>query len=72
VPTENEPRKLMAAAIQSDLAKLGIKVQVAPVEGQNVTERQNQTFDYDAILLGVSLTDTLSSFPSPEPSLNPF
>lgn len=58
VPAENEPRKLMAAAIQNDLKKLGIKMQVAPVEGANVTERWTQTFDYDAILFGVSLTDT--------------
>jgi peptide/nickel transport system substrate-binding protein len=58
VPATNEERKLTAAAIQSDLAKLGIKMQIAPVESANLTERWTQTYDYDAILLGVSLTDT--------------
>ncbi len=56
VPTENEPRKLMAAVIQEDLAKLGIKMQVAPVEFQALTERWTKSFDYDAILLGLSVT----------------
>ena len=57
VPAENEPRKLMAAVIQEDLAKLGIKMQVAPVEFQNVTERWTKSFDYDTILLGLSVSD---------------
>jgi peptide/nickel transport system substrate-binding protein len=61
VPVENEPRKLTAAVIQEDLAKLGMKVQVAPLEFQALTERWTKSFDYDAMLLGVSLTD-------PEPS----
>ena len=56
VPTENEPRKLMAAVIQEDLAKLGIKMQVAPLEFQALTERWTKSFDYDAILLGLSVT----------------
>ncbi|HEY7543301.1 MAG TPA: ABC transporter substrate-binding protein, partial [Blastocatellia bacterium] len=58
VPTENEPRKLMAAFIQQDLAKLGMTVHVAPIEFQSLTERWSKSFDYDAILLGLSLTDT--------------
>ena len=58
VPAENEPRKLMAAVIQEDMAKLGIKMQVAPVEFQNVTERWTKSFDYDAIMLGLSVSDT--------------
>lgn len=61
VPVENEPRKLTAAVVQEDLAKLGMKVQVAPLEFQALSERWTKSFDYDAILLGVSLTD-------PEPS----
>jgi peptide/nickel transport system substrate-binding protein len=58
VPAENEPRKLMAAVIQEDLAKLGIAMQVAPVEFKNLTERWTASFDYDAILSGMSLTAT--------------
>lgn len=57
VPAENEPRKLMAAVVQEDLAKLGIKLQVVPLENSAVQERLNKTYDYDAILLGLSQTD---------------
>lgn len=56
VPAENEPRKQMAAVIQEDLSKLGISVQVAPIDFQGITERWTTSFDYDAILLGASLT----------------
>ena len=48
----------MAAVIQEDLAKLGIAMQVAPVEFKNLTERWTTSFDYDAILSGLSLTAT--------------
>ncbi len=58
VPAENEPRKLMAAVIQEDLSKLGISMQVAPLDVQGVTGRWSDTFDYDAILFGTSQTGT--------------
>lgn len=58
VPAENEPRKLMAAVMQEDLAKLGIAMQIAPLEFAEVTKRWATTFDYDAILSGLSLTAT--------------
>lgn len=57
VPAENEPRKLMAAVVQEDLAKLGIKMQVVPIEFAAVTTAWTKTYDYDAILLGLSVTD---------------
>jgi peptide/nickel transport system substrate-binding protein len=56
VPAENEPRKLMAAVIQQDLAKLGIKMNVVPVEFTAVTTAWTRSFDYDAILLGLSVS----------------
>ncbi|HEX6123837.1 MAG TPA: ABC transporter substrate-binding protein, partial [Pyrinomonadaceae bacterium] len=56
VPAENEPRKLMAAVIQEDLAKLGIKMNVVPVEFTAVTTAWSKSFDYDAILLGLSVS----------------
>ena len=56
VPAENEPRKLMAAVIQEDLAKLGIKMNVVPVEFTAVTNAWSKSFDYDAILLGLSVS----------------
>ena len=57
VPTESEPRKLMAAVIQEDLAKLGIRMQVVPVEFAAVTNAWTRSYEYDAILLGLSVTD---------------
>jgi peptide/nickel transport system substrate-binding protein len=56
VRTENEPRKLMAAVIQEDLAKLGIAMQIAPIDTKALAERWNTSFDYDAVLDGLSLT----------------
>jgi peptide/nickel transport system substrate-binding protein len=58
VPSESEPRKLTAAVIQQDLGKLGIKMDIAPIEAAGVGERWSKTFDYDAILFGLSQTDT--------------
>ena len=57
VPAENEARKNMAAFIQQDLAKLGIKMNVVPLDFPSLTEKWTKTFDYDAILLGLSQTD---------------
>ena len=57
VPAENEPRKLMAAVVQEDLAKLGIRMQVVPIEFAAVTNAWTKSYDYDAILLGLSVTD---------------
>lgn len=57
VPAENESRKNEAAVVQQDLAKLGIKMQVAPVETAQLQKRANETYDYDAILFGLSQTD---------------
>jgi peptide/nickel transport system substrate-binding protein len=57
VPVENEARKAMAAIIQEDLARLGIKVQVAPLEFQALSARWQQSKDYDAILLGTTVTE---------------
>jgi peptide/nickel transport system substrate-binding protein len=56
VPAENEPRKMMAAVIQQDLARLGIAMTVAPVDFPSLTERWTSSHDYDAILLGVGST----------------
>jgi len=57
VQAENEARKLMAAVVQEDLAKLGIKMQVAPVETAQLQEKTAKTYDYDAALFGLSQTD---------------
>lgn len=57
VGVENQPRNLAAAVIQEDLSKLGIKMQVAPVESKDITARWSTTFDYEAIFLGLSVSD---------------
>lgn len=57
VPVENQARVEMATVIQEDLAKLGIKMQPAPIEFQALTQRWTQSYDYDAVLLGLSVTD---------------
>ncbi len=57
VPAENEARKLMASVIQEDMAKLGIKMQVVPIENAALSERWSKTYEYDAILSGLSQTD---------------
>ncbi len=57
VPVENQPRVDMAAVIQQDLAKLGINMQPAPIEFQALTARWSQSYDYEAVLLGLAVTD---------------
>ena len=57
VPVESEPRVKMATVIQEDLARLGIRMQVAPIEFQALTARWQQSYDYDAVLLGASVTE---------------
>jgi len=55
-PAENEPRKLMAAVIQEDLAKLGIKMNVVPVESNKVGAIANDTYEYEALLFGLTVS----------------
>ena len=54
VPAENEPRKLMAAVVQEDLAKLGIKMNVVPLDSNKVAAASGATYDYDAMLFGLT------------------
>jgi peptide/nickel transport system substrate-binding protein len=57
VPFESEPRKIMAAVIQEDLARIGIHMQVAAIEGSQLNLRTKESYDYEAALLGTSLTE---------------
>jgi peptide/nickel transport system substrate-binding protein len=54
VPAENEPRKLMAAVVQEDLGKLGIKMNVVPLESNKVSAASGATYDYEAMLFGLT------------------
>jgi len=53
----NEQRERELAFIQEDLARLGIEVIPAPVEGASLVARITRSFDYEACLLGFTLTD---------------
>ena len=57
VPAQTEPRVRTAAVIQEDLARLGIKMQVAPIENAQVTARATQSYEYEAMLLGTSASE---------------
>jgi peptide/nickel transport system substrate-binding protein len=48
----NKYRERMAALIQDDLQKIGIRVNVVTLDFPSLIERMTQTFDYEAILLG--------------------
>lgn len=55
-PAENEPRKLMAAVIQEDLAKLGIKMNVVPVESNKIGAAASESYEYEALLFGLTVS----------------
>lgn len=51
------PRKAMATIIQEDLAKLGIKVNVAPLEKNAFVEMIEKKLSYDAAIHGYAVSD---------------
>lgn len=57
VPTESEPRKTEATAIQEDFGKLGIKLQVVPLEFSEFSRRVTQSYDFEIALFGTSATE---------------
>ncbi|HXJ87059.1 MAG TPA: ABC transporter substrate-binding protein [Candidatus Binatia bacterium] len=50
----NKYRERMATMIQEDLQKIGIRVNVVTLDFPSLIERMTQTFDYEAILLGLT------------------
>ncbi len=56
-PAGNEVRVKSAIVIQEDLKKLGMNVQVAPVENAQLSARINQSYDYEAVLFGTSASE---------------
>jgi peptide/nickel transport system substrate-binding protein len=50
-------RMQMAMLIQDDLAKLGIEMALAPLDGADLLGRITRSFEYDACLLGITQTD---------------
>jgi peptide/nickel transport system substrate-binding protein len=53
----NQSRERMAVLIQDDLQKIGIHVNVVTFDQLSLIERMTQTFDYEAILLGLTNVD---------------
>ena len=53
----NKIRESMAVLIQDDLQKIGIHVNVVTLDFPSLIERMTQTFDYEAILLGLTNVD---------------
>jgi peptide/nickel transport system substrate-binding protein len=50
----NKYRERMAVLIQDDLQKIGVKVNVVTLDFPSLIERMTQSFDYEAILLGLT------------------
>jgi peptide/nickel transport system substrate-binding protein len=61
----NAARSQIATIVQSDLAQLGMSVEVVPLESRSVIERVFKTHDYDACVLGLVSGDT-----DPNPEMN--
>jgi peptide/nickel transport system substrate-binding protein len=53
----NKARERMAVLIQDDLQKIGIRVNVVTLDFPSLIERMTQSFDYEAILLGLTNVD---------------
>lgn len=49
----SKTRERMAAMIQQDLAKLGIKINIVPLEFSSLIERITRSLDYETCLLGL-------------------
>ena len=53
----NKYRERMAVLIQDDLQKIGIHVNVVTLDFLSLIERMTQSFDYEAIILGLTNVD---------------
>ncbi|HEV3037187.1 MAG TPA: ABC transporter substrate-binding protein [Candidatus Angelobacter sp.] len=53
----NHARENMAAMVQQDLKRIGIKVNVVTLDFHSVIERISETFNYEACLLGLLYSD---------------
>jgi peptide/nickel transport system substrate-binding protein len=61
----NKARARIASIIQQDLARIGIRMNVVPLDFASLIERINRTFSYDACLLGLVNVD-----PDPNGQMN--
>jgi peptide/nickel transport system substrate-binding protein len=56
-PAGSEVRVKSAIVIQEDLRKLGMNVQVAPIDNAQLSARISTSYDYEAVLFGTSVTE---------------
>jgi peptide/nickel transport system substrate-binding protein len=56
-PSASQPLKDTAVVIQGDLAQLGIKMQLAPIDFGDLQRRISESYDYDAYSLVWSVSD---------------
>jgi peptide/nickel transport system substrate-binding protein len=56
-PAGNEVRVKSAIVIQEDLKKLGMNVQVAPIDNARLSALIGTSYDYEAVLFGTSATE---------------
>ena len=75
-PSTSQQRKDMAIVIQEDLLRLGIKMQVAPIDFGDFLRRTSENYDYDAALLGTAPTEpdpsSFTNFLSSRSPTNPW
>ncbi len=50
----NKARERMATMMQEDLSKIGIKLNIVPLDFSSLIERMTHTLDYEACLLGLT------------------
>jgi len=65
VPGSSKQRVRMATLIQQDLARIGVKLNIVPLDMQALVERIARTFQYEACLLGLTKVD-----PDPNGQMN--
>jgi peptide/nickel transport system substrate-binding protein len=53
----SKPRERMAVLIQDDLQKIGIHVNVVTLDFPSLIQRMTESFDYEAIILGLTNVD---------------
>jgi peptide/nickel transport system substrate-binding protein len=63
--SSNAQRMKMATLVQDDLSHLGIQVHVVPLEFRAVLDRVFQSFDYEAVIMGLGGGDA-----DPNPEMN--
>jgi peptide/nickel transport system substrate-binding protein len=57
ITNQNKSRESMAALIQQDMQKIGIRVNITTLDFPSIGQRVTKSFEYEAILLGLTNID---------------